>query len=62
MYLLTPLAKSVAIPLGLYAGMSGPDAAIQKKTYGSGCLSELALRVTVLIISNEEVEDIMKII
>ena len=33
---LTPLAKSVLIPLGLSAGMSEEDAAIQKKIYGSG--------------------------
>ena len=62
MYLFTPLTKSVLIPLGLYAGMSGPDAAIPKKTYGSGCLSDLALRVTVLKISNKEGEDVMKIV
>ena len=47
---LTPLAKSVLIPLGLTAA----DAAIQKKIFGSGA--------TVLIISNEEMEDIMKIL
>ena len=34
--------------------MSEEDAAIQKKIYGSG--------ITVLIISNEEREDIMKIV
>ena len=33
---LTPLAKSVLLPLGLLPGMSAADAAIQKKTYGSG--------------------------
>ena len=29
------LAKSVLLPLGLSAGMSAADAAIQKKIYGS---------------------------
>ena len=51
---LTPLAKSVLIPLGLTAAASATDAAIQKKIYGSGA--------TELIISNEEMEDIMKIV
>ena len=42
------------LPLGLSAGMSAADAAIQKKVYGSD--------TTALIISNEEMEDIMKIV
>ena len=50
---LTLLAKSVLLPLGFSAGMSAADAAIQKKLYGSD--------TTALIISNEEMEDIMKI-
>ena len=50
------------LPLGLSAGMSPADTAIQKKTYGSGGPSELAFCTTALIISNEEVEDIMKIV
>ena len=41
-------------PLGSSAGMSAADAAIQKKIYGSG--------ITALIITNEEIEDIMKIV
>ena len=41
---LTPLAKSVLMPLGLTAAMSATDAAIQKKIYESGA--------TALIISN----------
>ena len=41
---LTPLAKNVLLPLGLLAGMSAADAAIQKKIYGLG--------TTALIISN----------
>ena len=44
---LTPLAKSLLILLGLLGGMSAADAAIQKKFYGLG--------TTALIISNEEI-------
>ena len=51
---LKPLAKSVLIPLGLTAVASATDAAIHKKMFGSG--------VTTLIISNEEMNDIMKIV
>ena len=51
---LTPLAKSVLLPLGLSSGMSAADAANQKKIYGS--------ETTALINSNEEMEDIMKIV
>ena len=49
---LTPLAKSVLSPFGLSAAISATDTAIQKKTYESD--------TTALIISNEEMEDIMK--
>ena len=59
---LTPSAKIVLIPLGLSAGMSAADAAIQKKIYEWGHLSDLASHTTGLIISNEEMEDIMKIV
>ena len=48
------LAKSVLIPLGLTAAASAADAGIHKKILGSGN--------TTLIISNEEMNDIMKII
>ena len=48
------LAKSLLIPLGLTAAVSATVAAIQKKIYGSG--------MTKLIISNEEMKDIMKIV
>ena len=51
---ITPLANSVLIPLELSAGISAADAAIQKKTYVSG--------TTALIISSEEMKDIMKIV
>ena len=50
----TPLAKSVLIPLGIIAEASVTDAAIQKNIYGSG--------ITVLITSNKEMEDVVKII
>ena len=51
---LTPLANSILIPLGLTAVESATDAAVQKKIYGSGA--------TALIILNEEMEDLMKIV
>ena len=49
-----PLAKSVLIPLGLTAAASAADAGIHKKILGS--------RNTTLIISNEEMNDIAKIV
>ena len=52
-----PLAKSVLISLGLAAAAAAAaatDVAIQKKMYVSGTTS--------LIISNEEMEDIIKIV
>ena len=52
--LLPPFAKSILIPLGLSAAMSATDAAIQKKLRGSG--------ITTSIISNEEMEDIIKVV
>ena len=51
---LKTLAKSALIPLGLTAAGSATAAAIYKKMFGSG--------MTTLIISNEEMNDIMKII
>ena len=51
---LTPLAKIVLLTLRLSAGISTADAAIQKEIYGSS--------TTALITSNEEMEDIMKIV
>ena len=51
---LKPLAKSVLIPLGLTAVASATDAAIHKKMFGSG--------MATLITSNEEMNDIMKIV
>ena len=49
-----PLAKSVLIPLGLTAAASAADAGIYKRILGSGN--------TTLIISNEEMNDIIKIV
>ena len=51
---LTPLAKSILILLGLTAAALTTDAAIHKKMFGSGN--------TTLIISNEEMNNIMKIV
>ena len=48
------LAKNVLAPLGITAAASAIDVGIQKKIHGSG--------TTTLIISNEEMNDIMKII
>ena len=57
-----PLAKSVLIPLGLTAVVAATDAAIQKKVFRSGInLFDLSKRTT-LIISNEEMDDVMKIV
>ena len=49
-----PLAKNVLTTLGITAAASAIDAGIQKKIHGSG--------TTTLIISNEEMNDIMKIV
>ena len=51
---LKPLAKNVLIPLGLTTAASATDAIIHKKRFGSG--------TTILIISNDEMNDIKKII
>ena len=51
---LTSLSKSVLVALELIAAASATDAAIQKNNFGSG--------MTILVFSNEEVDDIMKII
>ena len=48
------LAKNVLIPLGLTASASATDVAIHKKMFESG--------TTILVISNEEINDIMKIV
>ena len=51
-----PLAKSVLTPLGLTAAASAADAGIHKKILGSGHNN------TTLIISNDEMGDILKIV
>ena len=51
---ITPLAKSVLIPLELTATASAADAGIHKKILASG--------TETLIFLNEEMEDIMKIV
>ena len=56
-----PLAKSVLIPLGLTAAASAADAGIHKKILGSGCPSSSAAHNTTLIISNDDMKDIIKI-
>ena len=52
---ITPLAKSVLIPLGLTAAASAADAGIHKKILGSG-------NNTTLIISNKDMDDLIKIV
>ena len=49
-----PSAKSLLIALGLTIVASTKDATFQKKIFGSG--------MTAFIISNEEMNDIMKIV
>ena len=49
-----PLAKNVLAPLGLSVAMSEIDGIIKKKILGSG--------TTTLIISNDEMDDILKIV
>ena len=50
---LKPLAKTILMPLGLTAAAATTDAAIHKKMFGSG--------TTILIISNEEMNNAKKI-
>ena len=49
-----PLAKNVLGPLGITAAALAIDAGVQKKIHGSG--------TTALTISNEEMNDIVKIV
>ena len=49
-----PLAKNVLAPLGISAAISAIDGNIKKKMLGSG--------KTTLIISNDEMDDILKIV
>ena len=58
------------VPLGLTAAASATDAAIHNKIFGFSCcsldlaarLSDLASCTTILIITNKEMNDIMKIV
>ena len=52
MKVVIPSAKNVLVPLGITAAASAIDAGIEKKIHGSGTL----------IISNEEMNDMIKII
>ena len=52
---ITSLAKSELIPLGLTAAASAADAGIHKKILGSG-------NNTTLIISNKDIKDLIKIV
>ena len=52
---ITPLAKSLLIPLGLTAAASAADAGIHKKILGSG-------NNATLIISNKDMDDLIKIV
>ena len=51
---ITPLAKNLLVPLGLTATASAADPGIHKKILGSGN--------TALIISNKDMEDLIKIV
>ena len=53
--MIKPLAKSALIPLGLTVAASAADAGIHKKILGSE-------NMTTLIISNDEIADIIKIV
>ena len=53
--MIKPLAKSVLIPLGITAAASAADAGRHKKVLGSG-------NATTLTISNDEIEDFIKIV
>ena len=55
-------AKSVLIPLGLTAAASAADAGIHKKILGSGTRQSSSASHITLIISNNEMGDIIKIV
>ena len=54
MKVVMPLAKNVLVPLGLTAAMSAINGSIKKKMLGSG--------TTTIIISNDEINDIIKVV
>ena len=55
-----PLAKNVIAPLGLTAAMSEIDGSIKKKVLSSGATKDAG--TTTLNISNNEMNDIIKIV
>ena len=57
--MIKPLAKSVIIPLGLTVAATAADARINTKILGSGHNPPSS---TTLIISNDEIEDVIKIV
>ena len=67
---LKPLAESILVTLGQTAAVSATDTAIHKKIFGSGRIAEVSDRAqpsdlasrTTLIITNEEMNDIVKIV
>ena len=63
--IIKPLVKSVLIPLGLTAAASGADAGIHKRILGSGNIHSSTAshnNNTILIISNDETKEIIKIV
>ena len=58
--MIKPLARSVLIPLGLTAAASAAHAGIRKKLLGSGYNNNNI--TTTIIISDNEMEDIIKIV
>ena len=59
--MLTPLAKNALVPLGLTAAASATDAAIQNKSFVSGGPLDIG-KWTALVFSNEDLNNIMKIV
>ena len=55
-----PLAKNVLASLGISAAMSAIDGNIKKKMFGSGATKSAG--TTTLIISNDKMDDILKIV
>ena len=60
--ILKPPTKSALMPLELTAAASATDAALHKEMFGFGRPLDLALRMTPWTSSNEEVNDIIKIV
>ena len=56
------LMKNVLMPLQLLAAVSVTDPAIQKKVYWSGKRSQDLTHQTTFIISNEELDNTIKIV